>query len=494
MFTRADGADLHGARRTRHWDHALRRLAVRFPPHIVFLLVGGINAILLAFLTPPFQVHDEFQHFFRSYQLSEGSLWGSVQDGHPGSVIPSSLPELVERTWGTLEIWRIPPLGTHPLAEAWHEFQQPLAPERRQFATFLTVDYSPLQYIPQTLGVAVGRLFGASPLALLLLGRLANAATAVVVIAWSLRVLPMGRAAALATALLPMAQFEYGSVAPDATIIASAFLLTAVALRASLRKTWPRTDVLISAVAAAIICSKVVYAPLLAIGLPALLYAGKSGTSRNTMARLLSAYLLIAAFAVGLAALWLASTTSTMASVMLPSGTVAASKAAILGEPLRFAEMLLMDIRLNGHQYFDEVIGILGAWTVYLPEYVYALAGFSLVLSCVLAGDNDPKLNTAAIIWNLCLIASVVSLLQTALFVMTAHSTPFWRISGVQGRYFLPLGALAAATFVSMAGMSRRQSGAAFGYVLLIAIIVFDTALMDATVVNGFHLFGPVTS
>ena len=185
-------ADVLGARITWDWGHALRRLEVRFPPHIAFLLVGGINAILLTFLTPPFQVHDEFQHFFRSYQLSEAEIWGSVQDGHPGSVIPSSLPEFVERSWGTLEVWHVPPLGTHRLAETWREFQQPLAPSRRQFAEFITVDYSPLLYVPQTLGITAGRLFGASPLALLYLGRLANAATAIVVIAWSLKVLPDG--------------------------------------------------------------------------------------------------------------------------------------------------------------------------------------------------------------------------------------------------------------------------------------------------------------
>ena len=163
-------ADVLGARITWDWGHALRRLEIRFPPHIAFLLVGGINAILLTFLTPPFQVHDEFQHFFRSYQLSEAEIWGSVQDGHPGSVIPSSLPEFVERSWGCLEVWHVPPLGTHRLAETWREFQQPLAPSRRQFAEFITVDYSPILYVPQTLGIAAGRLFGASPLALLVFG------------------------------------------------------------------------------------------------------------------------------------------------------------------------------------------------------------------------------------------------------------------------------------------------------------------------------------
>jgi hypothetical protein len=467
----------------------LRCLAARFPPHIVFLLVGGTNAILLALLTPPFQVHDEFQHFFRSYQLSDASIWGSVRDGLAGGIIPSSLPEFVKRTWGTLEIWHVPPLGTHPLAETWREFGQPLAPWRRQFVAFVTADYSPLQYLPQTFGMAVGRLFGASPLALLYFGRVANAVTAVVVIAWSLRVLPLGRTTALAIALLPMAQFEYGSVAPDATIIASAFLFTAVALRASLRKAWSRTDILIAAVAAGIICSKVVYAPLLAIGIPAMLHFRNSALSRKTVTHLLSAHLLIAVFALGLTALWLASTSSTMASLMLPTAETAARKAAIFGEPLRFAAMLMEDMRSHLLRYIEESVGIFGAWTVYLPDYVFALAVISLTLSCTLAGDNDPRLNTVAIIWNLCLIASVVVLIQTTFFVMNTDRVQFWEVPGVQGRYFLPLGALAAATFVSIKGGPRYHPSSALGYALLIAIIVFDTVSMDLTVMEGFGLF-----
>lgn len=466
----------------------LTRVLAKLPPHIVFLLIGGANAILLAILTPPFQVPDEFQHFFRSYQLSVPEIWGSVQDGLPGSSIPASLPDLVERTWGTPEIWYRPPPIAHPLVETWREFRHPLEPERRKFTEFSTVHYSPLLYLPQTLGVAVGRLSGTSPLALLYLGRLANAVVAVLVIAWSLKVLPMGRSTALAVALLPMAQFEYGSVAPDAMIIAAAFLLAALALRASLRKTRPLIDVLFSSAAAGVICAKVVYAPLLAIGVPEIFRTVNSSMSGKTTRTLLPAQIFVAAFALGFAALWLASTSSTILS-LTPAATIATNEAAILAEPQRFAQMLITDIQSNGFIYILEAIGVLGHLDLFLPSYVYVLAAVSLVLACALTGTNDPRLDAVVILWNLCLIASVVLLIQTTLFVVSASQGPFWEIRGVQGRYFLPLGAIAAATFASIKGIPKLKHSAEFAYALLLAIILVDTLSMDATIVMGFHLF-----
>ena len=76
-------------------------LSARFPPYLVYLILGGIGALLLCLLTPPFEVPDEPQHFYRSFQLSGLELWGSVEHGGAGTILPSSLPEVVEHFLGT---------------------------------------------------------------------------------------------------------------------------------------------------------------------------------------------------------------------------------------------------------------------------------------------------------------------------------------------------------------------------------------------------------
>ncbi len=465
-----------------------RRFAQKFPPHIVFLILGGINAILLCFLTPPFQVPDEFQHFFRSYQLSEGRLWGTVEDGRAGGQTPLSLQELVASTWGTLEVQKVPPLGRHPLSSVWSRYRQPLQASRKRFAWFITADYSPLMYIPQTAAIAVGRMADAAPIMLLTLGRLANAIFAVAAIAWALKILPAGSEMALAIALFPMAQFEYGSVAPDATIIASGYLLTAILLTATRQAKWPAVKLSASVVAAGILGAKVVYAPLFAIAAPALFRWRNTARPLETALKAALPHLLMAVLAVGLTVLWLKS--SAAASAATTAHAAMASKIAGIGaHPLRFTALLFTDLRSHLLRYVLSAIGVLGHWTIVLPNYVYVLAIVSIVLA--ISVQQDVKdVHMIDIVWCLMLAFVVFVLVQTALYVTFASPEGFRENSGVQGRYFLPLGALVAATAGSAKGMMPKSKHPTFFlYALLIAILFVDTLSLDATIITHFHLF-----
>src|SRR5207244_9718047 len=98
--------------------------------------------------------------------------------------------------------------------------------------------YPPSPYLPQAIAIAAGRWLGAGPLALLYIGRLANALVALIVLASAVRLMPIGRELTMLFGLLPMAIYQYASVSPDAAVITTAFLFTAVALRGQLRASW----------------------------------------------------------------------------------------------------------------------------------------------------------------------------------------------------------------------------------------------------------------
>ncbi len=40
----------------------------------VFLILGLLFGLAFVFVTPPFQVPDEYNHFFRAYEISQGKL------------------------------------------------------------------------------------------------------------------------------------------------------------------------------------------------------------------------------------------------------------------------------------------------------------------------------------------------------------------------------------------------------------------------------------
>ena len=120
------------------------------------------------------------------------------------------------------------------------------------------------------------RQAGAGPLALLYLAWLANALVAVALLTWAVRLMPIAPEAMMAAALLPMALFEYASAAPDAGVIGTTFLFTAIALHTLLRGGWTAGEVAVAAVSGLVFSSqKPVYAPLLVLGVPTVLTGGR---------------------------------------------------------------------------------------------------------------------------------------------------------------------------------------------------------------------------
>ena len=456
------------------------RLARRMPPYAVFLLIAGINVLLLCILTPPFQVHDEFQHYFRSYQLSEGDVFGTVQDGVPGGVLPSSLPGFVEKSWGTLRVWHAPRLRPQPLARTWHDFTQPLAAGHTTFVRFLMVSYSPLMYVPQALAMAVGRWFALSPLGLLYAGRLANALTLIAMTAVALRIMPAGRELALAFVMLPECQYEFGSVAEDGVVIAATFLFCALVMRSAERRSWSVGEAVAAMMAGAVVCAKLVYAPLLVLALPLRLACGQAR-------RLLLIDLAIGVFALGTGVVWYHFSAATLQSFILPPAEVAAKERLILSHPLQFAWAMILDLRHHGFFYFQDSVGWLGAWTVPLPVVTYLLALVALLAGGVASAGAGQRGALVQAAWCLGLGIGVVVLVETAMFLV---NTPpgMIHIEGVQGRYFLPLGALAAVCVACLRRARPATALANLAYLEMIVILILNTVALDYSVISGFHL------
>ena len=93
----------------------LVRTAWLRPPLVCFLL----GLVPLVILTPPVQVPDEPQHFYRAYQLSELRLGGIVRDGGAGAMLPSSLIELTDRLLGPRGHDLPRPITEQPLRGTW---------------------------------------------------------------------------------------------------------------------------------------------------------------------------------------------------------------------------------------------------------------------------------------------------------------------------------------------------------------------------------------
>ena len=435
--------------------------------HFVFL---ALVALALSFATPPFQVPDEHQHFFRAFQLSEGTLKGETRDGRSGGVLPASLGELAATYLGSRYLGsRAAHLQTReiqkfPAETTWTRLSTPLNPERREFLDFTgAAPYAPLAYAPQVVGIEIGRLFGAGVLTLLFLARAANALAAALLMATAGLILPYGQLLLIGASLLPMSLALFGSVSPDASTIGCCFVFCAIAARASRAGRWSGRDVASACAAGVVVCTiKPVYAPMLLLGLPAALQPGRT---RN----ILIAHAMILAIVVGASALWL----GVFAAKILPTQAgvdVAAQLSGLLSNPLDAAHLLETTVAHFWVLWVLQLIGKLGWADVTLPLWMYALALIAFVAA--VGGSEADRARPGRIdaLWAVILAGGCFVLILISLYLLwTPVGNPL--VLGVQGRYFLPLIAVSIVA-LSRIRLSKDQGLVPIGALALVAFAI----------------------
>ncbi|MEJ1937713.1 DUF2142 domain-containing protein, partial [Nostoc sp. NIES-2111] len=231
-----------------------------------YVTVGGLCMLAMCLLTPPFQVPDEPQHFYRSYQLSRLEIRPEVGDGRAGGSLPDSLPALVEQQLGTLEHHQLERrIPQRPLSETLAALDTPLAASQQRFVEFTGAAlYAPSGYVPQALAMAAGRAAGFGPLGLLYAGRCANALATLALTAWALSLLSTGRLFAMVVAMLPMTQFMTASLSPDALTIAGGFVVAGCLQRFVDTGRWQSAQQIVWLGAGPLLCGvKAVYLPVL---------------------------------------------------------------------------------------------------------------------------------------------------------------------------------------------------------------------------------------
>lgn len=246
---------------------------------VFYLLVAIPVGLLLCAITPPFQVNDEFQHFFRAYQVSNLVGLGRAQDGVAGGQLPISLTLLVKGFLGSLELYKAHPVVPQRLTATLSWLHLPLSPHQTVFTDFsATVLYAPTSYLPQAAGIALARLAGGGALVCFYAARVTNLVAVLAVTAMALRLAPFGRYALLLVALLPTTLHLDASVSQDAGMIATLLLFLALCLRAYERAEWSTRDALLAALAGAFFAmSKAAYGPLLLLAAAPCLSARRAG-------------------------------------------------------------------------------------------------------------------------------------------------------------------------------------------------------------------------
>jgi uncharacterized membrane protein len=449
----------------------------------VVLILGAVGSIPLVLLTPPFQVPDEVQHFYRAYELSEFRIRAEVQNGVAGATLPDSLPQLVTSSVYTSD-GILYPATPAPITRTLKLASIPLDSSRRRFVAFPgSAFYSPLPYLPQVLGIAIGRVIGLGPLYLLYLGRLFNCLAALGLVGLAVNSMPFAEELVILVGLLPMSLFLYASISPDSAVIACALVFTALSLSASTRGNWNKWDLVMAAAVASVFCSvKPVYAPILLAGIvPGLFQPGKA-------ARVIRSHAILLAVALGVTAGWLLFARSTM-TPLLGGGHPSVQTNLVLHHPMLLIHAVVNSLGIKDVliQYF-QTVGVFGWLTVPLhPIAVYLLPLATFVIVWSLGSRDTVGRTVLPALWHFALAGASAVLVMTAMYLMSAHAGQD-RVTGVQGRYFIPILVLAGMSAIELApGGQRAPSWCSLASIAV--LIVVEIVAMDTTIVSAFQVF-----
>ena len=439
-------------------------------PEKAFLLLGLIFGCIFCILTPPFQVPDEPAHFYRAYQVSELKFIAEMDNGKVGGYLPASLETIVKPITAGVPF--------HPekrvciplifAALGWD-----LNPDQRSFVEFPnSAIYSAASYAPQALGIGIGRLFGASALQSFYAGRFVNLLLWLVLTAFAIKIIPIGKWLLALCALTPMSVFEAASLSVDPVLNGLAFLFIAMVLRLALSasKRLSLGDMLpIFILAALIPLVKNIYLPLIALFL--IIPTNYFGGLRKRLALFAG----ISILSVSIICIWLSLIYKFTPYMTNPfSASPTDQLKFMIAHPLGFSAAVVNTLKISFVFYVRSYIGYLGWLDTALPMFLYLSQAILIAASCLVAGKSIQKFNLSSLqrvfIAGI-FITGLVSILAIEYMCWTPVGAT--AILGVQGRYLIPYVPLALLSVMPIRQAVSRHSGiTGLGFLLAISYIL----------------------
>jgi uncharacterized membrane protein len=407
---------------------------LRSRARLTVVAFGVVSSLALAYaaVTGPFRGADEFNHFFRAYQVSQGGILARhMGNGIVGATLPASLGETATAAAGFPALPQIS-TSAEQLRSA---MRVPLYTERRAIANFPnTALFSPLIYLPPAIGITLGRVISAHPLVLFYFARVFSALVGAGLIAIGFHRLPAAAVPLAAFALIPMALFQMGMITADTITIALAFVCASEVLRAR-----GRTGDFTGATRAwlLVLASLVsqLRPPYPMIGLAVLAIPAERFVDKRQARRFFALFfaLLVSPFL-----LWNAAVPA-LFSQMRPGVTTNPQQqlAFIASAPRHFLAALATELGPKGLTHVHEMIGFFGWRNFPLPWPLIAIVVIALMVCACGCDPAALKLTWKTRIFFFAIAAG--GFISAALMIYLMWNGPgSEEVEGFHGRYFLP--------------------------------------------------------
>jgi len=450
-------------------------------PQNAFLVLAGFFGLLMVFVTPPALVGDEPNHFFRAYQISDGVIISIKHEGSSGGWLPRNVLDTNRRLVGDIEMNHHIKFDTNLI---WELRQLPLDEQDKVFVPFHnTVVYAPVPYIPQIIGILVGKTFSASPIGVIYFARVVNLAFFLALSYLALMLTPVHKWTWCFLWLTPTTVFQAASASVDAFTFGICFLVIAYFLFHGLNgdeTVGGKHVAVMFGLCLLAVLSKQAYIllPFLFLVIPA----------RKFPSRMVYYTVFLALIAVCFAAVAAWSAVVKPIFVQYRGDVVIdpdAQLSFILWNPFEFLAIAIWSyIKLSGY-YFVTFFGQLTWLDLFVPRWLTIFLFAALLMISVFdkgaVGRIPPrnKLVFAAIVSGTALIISV-------LLYLSWSPVGADRVAGIQGRYFIPVAPL---FFILL--YNQKWRSALFerrGTLMIYSAVVFSLVVTLYTIIQRYYL------
>jgi uncharacterized membrane protein len=412
-------------------------------PEIFFLYVSLCFGLIILIITPPFQIPDETNHFYKAYQISEGKFVSIKKDNRLGGNVPVSLVKVTE-PFLRLRWNENNKIDKNAILK---QLQMPLVAEEKVFVDFPNTGlYSFVTYAPQALSIFISRCFSLPSLWIFYLSRLFALVFWVFCVFYAIKIIPVYKWFFCLLALLPMSLFINMSLSGDVVTNALAFMLIAYILRlAFCEKNVTSINFLCVMVLSILLAlSKIVYTPLIFI----FLIIPKDKFVSTKAFYFLSSVLFCIAFLTVLfwsniiSGLYIPYSAYDPAfrdnASLVKDADIHDQLHYILTHGFYFFDVMYNSMTKSFDMYFEGYIGTFGWLDTNLPKWL-VIFSYLIILIVAFIGDG----NSFQFTFKNKFILFFSFIAALSLLLLSQHLT--WDIVGgdrivtIQGRYLIPI-------------------------------------------------------
>ena len=409
--------------------------------YIIFIYLALIFGTLFIFLTPPFQSPDEDSHLKKAYTIGRLRLFHVVDNDIEGYYIPDKMIEYIEEKKSSI--------GNYKWKYTYKDFYKD---------NFLVVDYSKkslvdfstknaliIPYIPASIGIFIARstsnLFvggECSTAYMLYFARFLNLLSYIIIIALAIKTTPILKKTITTIMLLPMSLFLGSMVTYDCMLISLCILTLSLILKLIYDKEQKfeiKHLIYFCIVGFILLRVKIVYSLILIL---LMLVSKDKFKDKNKLKYAIYCIL-------GIIGLYFVSKIPSLFIKSVSGNDFVTSEqiSFIKNNPISFVYIILKNIYTQKITLLVQLIGVLGLIDTYMPTIIIMFL-FTLLLMVSLSELSLSKIKID--VKTKFISFTIFILILISIFIaMYVSWTPQVLgvganiVSGVQGRYFLPV-------------------------------------------------------